>query len=404
MPSWRCCVWKKTDTVRLSPSRAWRSVVDRFPPALWLALAIALCFHSSMNILTAPLPLYVTHLGGGATEVGLAAGLLAGFALLMRLPVGWMADGLPRWWLLFLGCMVFLATSFGLTLVATVPAVLALRTLQGLGLSAFSTGYSALAADLARPGRNGEALGLAGIAAPFAMLYAPALGEAARLQMGFRPAFLLAALAALAGLVLLLWLPRRSGHAPQPLRQPASHGQPQGRVRPSIILALALSGAIYAVQWGFMPTFAVERNQLTAGPFFSAMALATVGARLGMGSLSDRLGRRLVMIPGLALQAFSLWVLAAMTNWWWMIAAGMAAGLGMGAARAALEGAIVDDAHAAARGRAFNLAWVGYDVGITAGAMAVGPVADALGYGAMFGVAGGVSFLLVGLFILATGD
>ncbi|MBC7224294.1 MAG: MFS transporter, partial [Anaerolineae bacterium] len=121
----------------LAPLRAFSR---RYTSSYRLSLAVALCFFVSMHLLTAPLPLYVTHLGGNAVAVGLASGLFAGFALLSRAPVGWLADRVHRWWLLLAGCAIYVLASAGYLAAGSVPAVLALRAFHGMGISAFTTG------------------------------------------------------------------------------------------------------------------------------------------------------------------------------------------------------------------------------------------------------------------------
>jgi MFS family permease len=378
-----------------------RAALQRYSRPYRLSLAVALFFFTSMHLLTAPLPLYVAHLGGNAVAVGLVSGLFAGSALLSRVPVGWLADRTRRWWLLLAGCGIYVLASLGYLVARSVPAVLALRVFHGVGISLFTTGYTALAADLSPADRRGEALGLAGTAGPLTLLFAPALGDGVRLAFGFGPAFLLAAVAALGGLGLLALLPRHSGHAPS---SPASRGVSRGLRLQDVpwdaVLGLAACGSAFSALYAFMPAFAVERNQVTAAPFFAAFSLALIGARVFLGAGSDRWGRRAVVLPSLAAMALALWVVATTQNWMWMVAAGLLAGAGQGAARAALEAAAVDGANAARRGWAVNAAWLGFDLGIAVGSVAWGPVAEALGYGPMFGVAGAVGFLLAGVLAL----
>lgn len=380
---------------------ALRVALQRYSRPYRLSLAVALCFFTSMHLLTAPLPLYTAHLGGNAVAVGLVSGLFAGSALLSRFPVGWLADRTRRWWLLWAGCSIYVLASLGYLAARSVPAVLLLRLFHGVGISLFTTGYTALAADLSPADRRGEALGLAGTAGPITLLFAPALGDGVRLTWGFGAAFLLAAVAALGGLGLLAFLPRRAGHAPSPFPlQGTARRMPLRDVPWSAILGLAACGSAFSALYAFLPTFAVERNQVTAAPFFVTFSLALIGARVVLGAGSDRWGRQTVVLPSLATMALALWVVASTQNWMWMIAAGLLAGAGQGAARAALEAAAVDGANAARRGWAVNAAWLGFDLGIAVGSVAWGPVAEALGYGPMFGVAGAVGFAFAGVLAL----
>ncbi|MGC8839087.1 MAG: MFS transporter, partial [Anaerolineae bacterium] len=103
------------------------AVLRRYSRPYRLSLAVALCFFTSMHLLTAPLPLYVAHLGGGAVAIGLVSGLFAGAAVLSRFPVGWLADRTHRWWLLVAGCGIYVLASLGYWTAPSVPAVLALR-------------------------------------------------------------------------------------------------------------------------------------------------------------------------------------------------------------------------------------------------------------------------------------
>ena len=136
--------------------------------------------------------------------------------------------------------------------------------------------------------------------------------------------------------------------------------------------------------WGLLPLFfAAAGLSVREIGTLAFVYPATWGvAQLWTGALSDRWGRKWLIVGGMLLQAAAL---AAMVGWrgfgaW--TAAGVALGLGTAMVYPTLLAAIGDVAHPAWRGSAIGVYRLWRDLGYAVGALLAGGLADAFGMGA----------------------
>jgi len=360
-------------------------------------MAAATLLFSSVYLLLAPLPIYVEGVSEQRSQVGLIIGAFSLVSLLSRPYVGQLTDALGRKRILLAGALIFAISPPLYILSRSISLIFVVRLFHGLGLACFTTAYSALTADLAPPNQRGEIIGLAGIVMPGSMMVAPAIGATLLKSKGFTYPFIIAAAVALLSslLVFLLQEPRaakgllkeRRGFL-QVLR---SH-----RIWAPIV-ATGVVGFSFGTLLTFIPLFVAKRRMGNAGLFFSAYSLAIMVARMPAGWISDRLGRWRVIAPMMALLALALGLLGRVRQLPWLIVAAVLSGLGFGSIRSAADALVVDRVPLAMRGTALGIALGGFDLGQGLGSFLMGVVADAVGYGGMYIVAGGIC--LLGLFI-----
>lgn len=92
--------------------------------------------------------------------------------------------------------------------------------------------------------------------------------------------------------------------------------------------------AVYQAQWGFSP--------ITTTVVFGIYALAVLAALLTVGSLSDHIGRRPVLLAALALQSVTMLIFATATGVPELLIARVLQGLTIGAAVGALGAGMID--------------------------------------------------------------
>ncbi|AWI32375.1 MFS transporter [Streptomyces sp. ICN441] len=223
--------------------------------------------------------------------------------------------------ILVIGLMTLATTMIGLlptyaTVGAAAPWLLTLlRVLQGLSAGGEFGGAVSLMTEFAPPGRRGlygswqsftVALGLLGGAGAAALL-ATVLSEAALNDWGWRIPFLLTLPLGLVALWLRLRLEETPSFRRAEAADPATPPPGRGEVARAIVL-----GATRIMGWAAAGyTFLVvlpSYLQSALGASFREALLATVLANLGFaasiipaGLLSDRLGRRTVMLSGAGL-------------------------------------------------------------------------------------------------------
>jgi MFS family permease len=257
--------------------------------------------------------------------------------------------------------------------------------------------------DLVGPGRRGTAMGL-NEAAGYGAVAATALATGYLADAyGLRPApFLLGVAFAAVGLGLSTLAVRETlgyataeaaVHAP---RQGRRHDHLHDRLRDRDVFAQttfrepALSSASQAglvnnlndgLAWGLFPVlFAGAGLSVGRVGLLAALYPAVWGAgQLLTGALSDRWGRKWLIVTGMLVQATALAVVAVGTDFVaWAVAAVM---LGAGTAMVypTLLAAIGDVAHPAWRARSVGVYRLWRDAGFAVGALLSGVVADLLG-------------------------
>jgi len=373
-----------------------------YSPAFYLAFLACFLFFSSAHLLITPLPLYVQELGGSAAQVGLAQTTFAISAIVLRPYIGRLVDLRGRKPALLIGTAIFTLGPLCYTQVSTIPSLYVARMFHGIGIAAFTTGYYTLIADVTPPSRWGAALGLGGIAPSLAMVLASPAGTSLLQHSNFHTVFLTAGLTALAGLVVALAIGEPSHQqVASPTGDSTSVGlldviKLRGVVAPA--LAILTLGVTYGTVYTFLPLFAVDRGLGNAGLFFTALSLSLVASRSTVGRLSDRWGRLVVVLPALGILTISIVGL----NWAYgpptLLAMAVLQGVGFGGARIGLETTVVDTAPARARGRALSLVYLCFDLGIAFGSLALGAVADLMGYGQGYLIVGVLCLLTLVLF------
>lgn len=361
---------------------------SRWPLAFYLALAANLFFFASFQWSYVTLPGFIQELGGGAAEIGLAFGLSTLSAVVLRPFIGPLIDRWGRKQALLVGSFLFALEPVLYTLVGSIGLFLAVRLIRGLAIAAFTTAYTTLVADLAPAERRGEAVGLAGVTNNVGMLFAPALGAAMQVRWGYTPHFWGAAALALVSFALVLPLKEARGFSQA---VPAGPGfWSVGRLRPVWLASFAGTGLAvgYGAALSFMPPFAAVRGLGAAGGYFTAFALAVMASQATAGWLSDRLGRRAVVLPGMVVAGLASAGLAMAWTDLALLAAGAGLGLSWGLVRAGLDASLVDSVPGASRGAAFAFLYTCFDAGIGAGSYGLGLLAEAEGYAAAFYAAG----------------
>jgi MFS family permease len=374
-------------------------------PTFYLAFLASFLFFTSIHLLITPLPLFVESMGGSAIDVGLAGTTFAVAGLVLRPYMGRLVDTRGRKVALLLGTAIFTLGPLLYTMTMSVLTFQVARMLHGIGIGAFTSAYMALIADVTPPSRWGAALGLAGIAPSLSIILASPLGTSLLDHTSFTLVFLASSLTALAAFIVTLLIrePRgktatisAEGHHKVHLLDVARQ---RAIVAPS--LAMATLGFSYGTVVAFLPLFARGRDLGNVGLFFTALSLSLVVSRFAMGRLSDRVGRLTVVLPMFGILALGFFGL----NWSFafgtLITVAVIQGMGFGGARVGLETILADAAPAQARGTAFSLLYLCFDVGIAVSGLVMGKVADLAGYGQGYLLVGAVCLLTLVLFAAA---
>jgi predicted MFS family arabinose efflux permease len=231
---------------------------------------------------------------------------------------------------------------------------------------------------------------LAGGASLIMNAVAPAIGEPMADRFGYRPVFLLAAVAALIAAVLARRL--RVSDAPPGHAQAAvgprapSGGAPRWL---PVYIVFAMAGLAFSVMFTFLAPFALAHGVHAIRAFFIAYTCAALAVRLLGGRMSDRLGHGSVAAGAILIYGCVI----ASTGWLGprhLVLLGVGFGLAHGAAFPALMALLVSGTPPARRPRVLGIANGAMSVGISA-VFPAGMLVKPLGYTTMFALAGGLT-------------
>ena len=365
-----------------------------------LALLANLFSFCSMYLLLATLPLYVVAIGGTVTDAGIVLACFTLTAVIVRPWIGRLSDRRAKKAIMLVGAAILAASSLLYHPAHSVPLVMAVRVLHGVGWAAFGTAASALAADLAPPSRRGEAMGYFGVGMNVAMAAGPALGVFLVGWSGYGALFLTAMVLSAAAVLVTVGVaePRRESTGAAPQRGWRSFILPSALFPSAVLFTNALT---YASVVALLPLFAEEAKLGNPGLFFTVFSVVVLVIRGPLGRLSDRRGRVVVIAPGLLVTFVALLVLSRAESMAALLVVAVLYAIGVGAAQPTLMAMTVDRAKPQERGAAMGTFTTAMDLGIGIGAVVWGLIAEAFGFQVMYLVA---SFMgLLGVAVLLAG-
>jgi MFS family permease len=340
----------------------------------------------------------VVALAAGPREIGLVLSA-HGLAVVVLLPwMGHLVDLHGRRRFLTGGALIMALACFAFAGVHSVgPLLYALRVVQALAFAmAFAAG-AALAVDEAPPERVGQAIGVFGLTFLSMNAVAPAVVEELASRAGWSAAFALAGVGAL----LCAGLSRR---VPERRALPSRDAQLPGLLevgrRPSqrrVLAVIALVGVALCAVFSFHQPYALELGMTQLRSFFAAYAAVAVAVRVGFGHLIDQWGHRRVATAALALYVFVVLAAAALDR---VGLAPLGAGLGLahGVFYPSFNAVAISLVGPDERGKVMALFQAAFNVGFSAGAFALGLLAERAGYPVVFQTA--AACLVVALLLL----
>jgi MFS family permease len=374
-----------------SPPRPDESAV--FTPDFLFANVANFFVSLGQQMLVATLPVYVISLGGTRAEAGFVTGAAALTALLVRPLSGWLSDAWRRRPVVLLGCLSYAVASLVYLLSGSVAGLALGRVFHGFALSNYTTAANTYVADISPRKRRAEAIGFFAATADIGLITGPAVGFAIATALGFRELFLTSMGMALVALVCSLFARERP--------QPSSGRRPAWTLRNGLIAveALPLMWLAFCLGLGigplntFLSIFAQSRGIQNPGFYFTVQACALLLTRAFAGRLADRRGRAFVMVPGMIVAALAIALLPLANDLpHFFLSAGLW-GVGFGSAQPASLALLVDRAGPHQRALALSTYFMGFDIGIGLGAIALGFLSQSIGWDIMW-PASGVCVLL----------
>lgn len=341
------------------------------------------------------LPLFARELGADARLIGFIVGASTLTGVVVKLPAGAWSDIVGRRALLVTGAAVFAVMPFTYLVVSGLGLLIGLRVLHGSATAIFGPVASASLSDIAPAHRRATWLSAYSSVQGGGQALGPVLAGYLIAMRRFDLAFLLAGVIAVSTpIIVWRWRAtiRRSGSSDgSPLRQ-FSDGIKEVAREPRVLAASFAQSAQFLLNGSlnaFLPLYAIEvvgMGPAAVGWMFALQTVTTLATRPLIGMLSDRIGRRGVIITGLTTCSAAVWMISAAESVSPLIAAVFAYAAGVAVTTAATSAYVTDVAPRTRYGAAHGVFGTIYDVGDAAGPIVAGLLVAAWGYAPMFQV------------------
>jgi MFS family permease len=354
---------------------------------LVLALSIARLGDAIGNsILFIALPLYVAKLSSPwfpfpePVRVGILLALYGLVSATLQPVMGAASDRIgKRKPLILLGLLVMGLGTLGFIFAVRFTDLLLLRALQGVGVALTIPASMALMAAGSRRATRGGSMGIYSTMRMTGFAVGPLLGGFLQSRFGFDAAFIAGGAFIFLGFLLVqLWV---ADLPPEPAAQPRSFRLFDASLLSSGIAGATLATFLMAGSFSMMTTLEEQFNQRlheTALGFsvaFSALMLSRLVFQIPLGRLSDRIGRKPLIIAGLLLMAPSTAALGLVASTLQLTGVRLVQGLGAAAIAAPAFALAGDIATKGGEGRQMSLITSGFGLGIAVGPLVAGVLA-----------------------------
>lgn len=359
------------------------------------------------------LPRFAQDLGATPELIGVIVAASTVTGVVIKLPAGALSDVLGRKRMMLLGCAFFAAPPFLYPFVQSPGALLALRFLHGFATAIFSPVASAFVADLSQRGR-GERLGWFAASGDLGSTLGPLVGGLLLFYTASYPmTYLTVGLLGLLPLLIVLRLPDEARRSPGATLRARSaefwSGIAEVLRSRAVLVASALEAALY-VGYGaflaFFPTYGkgIGLNDAQIALVMGAQLGTTMLAKPLSGRLSDRLGRKPMILAGLFLCAATLPLVPTLTSLWLLFPVSALFGLGVAIVTPSTTALVADLVKAGRMGSAMGVFGTIWDSGEAAGPILAGGLIASLSYPPAFGLIAAFMAATALLFLLAVKD
>ncbi len=324
------------------------------------------------------LPLYARDFGASGVQLGFLTASFAATRIITTFPGGWLADRVGRKTPVTAGLLIYsiVMTLYGFS--RDVNQLIFLRALQGSASGIVWPVISAMVADITLPEDRGKAMGLYSSMWFLGMVVGPGLGGLLADMFAEAVPFFFCGASAFLSMMLVTFTVGetfRNGVDVEKSQIELRHRAESNLATsgnagflgdmtsyPRIFLGLCIVGLIVSFSSSLMQpvlsVFAEEElgvSNAGVGVLFSVMGAMTLIANLPVGSVADRMGRKLTFIFGMIVTAVSAILITVSGSFWPLLLVMMLRGVGRGASNPQITAMFSSLAPASRRGKSMGI-------------------------------------------------
>ena len=373
-----------------------------------------------MGFLSPILPKFVQALGVTSTQIGTMVGLVitaygVGRAV-MCLPTARLAKHFGRRPLLIIGPALVAINTLAMGLATAYWQLVMFRLFQGLAATVFSVTAMIVTGEISTPANRGQYMSLYFGSLFIGASLGPSLGGFVGQYLGYRATFFcFAGLASVATLWNYLRIPETKANQLPAISKTLDNIPTQNSSKKQIPLYKDLSFVLISMVT-LVTLITITGNQITLIPFLGYERLnlmeGQVGLTLGLvailqfafvflaGSLSDKLGRKALIVPGGIVTALGLALFTQSRSYRSFLLSSAVLGIGRGFGSAVPSAYIADIASPRDYEHTLALYRTAGDIGGVIGPLLLGWLKDVSGLDSPFFLSAGLLFVTVILFAI----
>jgi MFS family permease len=349
---------------------------------------MAFLFFLCIQLLTAGFPAYITDVKNNPTQGGLMTTAFMVAAIVTRPLIGYLIHQVNVK-IMSVVTLVFIAVTVGLSYGQdSIPLLLFLRVLHGIGFGVVSTIISTMATNIIPIKRLGEGVGYYGLATSVGTSLAPMLALSVLQFFSYNILIVLSILLTIAALVLSFVV-----KAPQ--KEFASNsGKKKGSFKEYAFDKQAFLPCIltsfFTISLGGVISFLKELGKEadlggSVSLFFLIMAVVMTVIRPLSGRMFDRFGHKVIIYPAALSGIIGLFLLAITENTLTLLVAAFFYGISYGTVTPTLQAIAVSLVTKEKQGTANAMYFSSMDLGMAVGSTGLGVLASYTGYHFIYG-------------------
>jgi DHA1 family multidrug resistance protein-like MFS transporter len=350
-----------------------------------------------MGLASPVLPLFAREFGLSITMVGLVITMFAASRALIDIPAGRISDIIGRRPTLIAGPVILAAGSLGCGLSAEYWQLMIFRAVQGAGSGLFTTAAMVMVADISTVANRGRNMSYFQGSLWIGFGLGPFMGGIIGHYFGMRAVFYVYALFSLLSAAWAYFRLPETRPTPGPATDEDAH--PAGHMAVTLkqvkelmsnvnfVMICIISLSLFMMSNGsrnqILPLMAHDRLGIGAGEIGIALSIVAginVIIMFFSGRLSDSLGRKPLIMPGCIMVAGSIVMIAFSYSYEFLILSCVIMGIGIGIAGATPAAYVADILTSKNQSMGLSIFRAVSDVGMMAGPVFLGWLADIEGY------------------------